>query len=162
MKSLLEKGSRCFKGAGAIPYAPFLGLLLVATGCSENGLAPLRAATYPPDFHYLTRGEIQTTMGDFARSVDALDGILSQEGGAGPEDRDAVVGILEKLRLQAMHLEAGETSNHPAIHEDAPRFIRDVDRALLAAKREPPDYSWTGRIAGSCTACHAPRHPGAS
>ena len=101
-------------------------------------------------------------MADFARSVDALDGILSKAGGAGPEDRDAVVGILEKLRLQAVHLEAGETSNHPRIHEDAPRFLRDVDRALLAAKREPPDYSWTGRIAGSCTACHAPRHPGAS
>ncbi len=162
MTSLRENRSRCSGGARANPNALLLALLLALTGCSENGLAPLRAATYPPDFHYLTRGEIQSTMGDFARSVDALDGILSQEGGAGPEDRDAVVGILEKLRLQAVHLEAGEASNHPGIHEDAPRFVRDVDRALLAAKREPPDYSWTGRIAGSCTACHAPRHPGAS
>lgn len=162
MASLCENRSRRSGGARANPNALLLVLLLATTGCSENGLAPLRTATYPPDFHYLTRSEIQTTMADFARSVDALDGILSQAGGAGPEDRDAVVGILEKLRLQAGNLEAGETSNHPGIHEDAPRFVRDIDRALLAAKREPPDYSWTGRIAGSCTACHAPRHPGAS
>ncbi len=137
-------------------------IVVVLGGCADRDLASLRTATYPPDFHYLTRDELQTTMADFARSVDALDGILSKAGGPGPEDRDAVVGILEKLRLQATHLEAGEASNHPRIHEDAPRFVRDVDRALLAARREPPDFSWTGRIAGSCTACHAPRHPGAS
>lgn len=139
-----------------------VGLVSMTTGCVERELVPLRRATYPPDFHYLTRDEIQTTMADFARSVDSLDGILSKAGGAGPADRDAVVGILEKLRLQAIHLESGNSSNHPRIHEDAPRFLRDIDRALLAAKREPPDYSWTGRIAGSCTACHAPRHPGAT
>jgi len=139
-----------------------VGLVLMTTACIEGGLAPVRSATYPPDFHYLTHSEIETTMTEFARSVDALDGILSKAGGAGPADRDAVVGILEKLRIQAIHLESGDASNHPRIHDDAPRFLRDVDRALLAAKREPPDYSWTGRIAGSCTACHAPRHPGAA
>lgn len=139
-----------------------VGLVSLTIGCVERELVPLRRATYPPDFHYLTRDEIQTTMADFARSVDSLDGILSKAGGAGPADRDAVVGILEKLRLQAIHLESGNASNHPRIHEDAPRFLRDIDRALLAAKREPPDYSWTGRIAGACTACHAPRHPGAT
>lgn len=101
-------------------------------------------------------------MAEFARSVDALDAILSKQGGAGTADREAVVGILEQLRVQAVHLEAGDASNHPHIHEHAPRFLRDIDRALLAAKRAPPEYSWTGRIAGSCTACHAPRHPGAS
>lgn len=148
--------------------APHLVLLLVlllvlqALGCADEGLAPLRAVTYPPDFHYLTRAEIQGTMAEFARSVDALDRILAQAGGPGAADRDAVVGILEQLRLQARHLEQGEDSNHPGLHQDASRFTRDLDRALVGVRREPPDFSGTARIAGSCTACHAPRHPGAA
>jgi hypothetical protein len=140
-----------------------LGLLgLLALACAEQGLAPVRAVTYPPDFHYLTRAEIQGTMAEFARAVDALDRILAREGGAGAADRDAVVGLLEQLRLQGRHLEQGEGSNHPGLHQDAARFTRDVDRALIGARREPPDYSGTARITGSCTACHAPRHPGAA
>ncbi len=139
---------------------PLVGV--VALACAEEGLAPLRAVTYPPDFHYLTRAEIQGTMGEFARAVDALDRILAREGGAGAEDRDTVVGLLEQLRLQARHLEQGAESNHPGLHQDAARFTRDVDRALVGARRDPPDYSGTARITGSCTACHAPRHPGAA
>ena len=139
-----------------LPIAVWVALAMLA--CSEAGLAPIRSVTYPPDFHYLTRDEIQGTMAEFARSVDALDAILAREGGAGAADRDAVVGILEQLRLQARHLASGAESNHPGLHQDAPRFTRDVDRALVGARRDPPDYSGAARIAGSCTACHAPRH----
>ena len=137
----------------------FLGLLALA--CAEGGLAPVRAVTYPPDFHYLTRAEVQGTMIGFARAVDALDRILAQEGGADASDREAVAGLLEQLRREARHLQQGTESNHPALHQDAARFGRDVDRALLGVRRDPPDYSGAARITGSCTACHAPRHPGA-
>ncbi len=140
--------------------AAVLGLLALA--CAEGSFAPVRAVTYPPDFHYLTRAEIQGTMAGFAQAVDALDRILAQEGGAGAGDREAVVGLLEQLRREAHHLQQGAESNHPALHQDAARFGRDVDRALLGARRDPPDYSGAARIAGSCTACHAPRHPGAA
>lgn len=142
------------------PLAGCIALSILA--CGEARLEPLRSVTYPPDFHYLTRDEIQGTMAEFARSVDALDAILMQKGGPDAADRDAVVGILEQLRLQARHLESGAESNHPGLHQDAPRFTRDVDRALVGARRDPPDFSGAGRIAGSCTACHAPRHPGAA
>lgn len=146
------------------PFAAGLvaAIALCLPACSEAPLAPIRALTYPPDFHYLTRDEIQGTMAEFARSVDALDAILTREGGAGAADRDAVIGILEQLRLQSRHLASGAESNHPGLHQDAPRFTRDVDRALVGARRDPPDYSGAARIAGSCTACHAPRHPGAA
>lgn len=151
---------------GKTTFAAIAGLLAASVAlsllaCGEAKLASLRSVTYPPDFHYLTRDEVQGTMAEFARSVDALDAILAQEGGAGAADRDAIVGILEQLRLQGRHLASGAESNHPGLHQDAPRFTRDVDRALASARRDPPDYSGAARIAGACTACHAPRHPGA-
>lgn len=166
--TMISQAGRGSAGRSTRSTARRIGALLVplvgvvALACAEEGLAPLRAVTYPPDFHYLTRAEIQGTMGEFARAVDALDRILAREGGAGAEDRDTVVGLLEQLRLQARHLEQGAESNHPGLHQDAARFTRDVDRALVGARREPPDYSGTARITGSCTACHAPRHPGAA
>jgi hypothetical protein len=137
-------------------------LALLTSACVERALAPVRALTYPPDFNYLTRDELHGTMADFARQMDALDRILSQEGGARPADQIEIIAILDRMRLQAAPLEEGTDSNHPDLRRDALRFARDVDRALAAARRDPPDYAWAGRVLGSCTACHAPRHPGSS
>ena len=136
--------------------------LLLPSGCADEGLSPLRAMTYPPGFQYLTRSDLQGEMATFAREVDELDGILSRVGGADASDRAAIVEILERMRSQAGRLEGGMSSNHPGLHQDADRFTRDVDRALIAARRDPPDYGWTARLTGGCTACHAPRHPGSS
>ena len=151
----------CAPGRAIVLATLCLGAIL-PLGCADGGLAPLRAVTYPPGFQYLTRKELKSGMADFAREVDELDGILSRDGGADASDRAAVVEILERMRLQAGQLEGGMSSNHPGLHQDADRFTRDVDRALAAARREPPDYTWTARLTGGCTACHAPRHPGAA
>ncbi len=127
-------------------------------GCAGEGLAPLRATTYPPGFDYITRDDLTSAMADFAREVGQLDGILSREGGADASDRAAVVEILQRMRLQSGQLGKGMSSNHPGLHQDAERFSGDIDRALAAARRVPPDYTWTARLTGGCTACHAPRH----
>jgi hypothetical protein len=131
-------------------------LALLAAGCGERGLAPVRALTYPPDFNYITRSELQGTMAEFARDVDALDALLSRDGGAGVADRAAIAGILEHMRGHARALDRGTDSNHPHLQPGAERF------ALDGIRRDPPDFSGVGRLTGGCTACHAPRHPGAA
>ena len=141
--------------------AACLGVLF-ALGCADGSLAPVRAVTYPPGFQYLTRDDLQGEMAKFAREVDELDRILARDGGAHASDRAAVIEILERMRMQAGQLDGGRSSNHPGLHQDAERFARDIDRARTAAQREPPDYVWTARLTGGCTACHASRHPGAS
>lgn len=134
---------------------------LALGACSEKGLAPVRAMTYPPDFHYITRAELQGTMAEFARDVDALDALLAREGGAASADPGAVIGILEHLRAQASALQRGSDSNHPHLQHGVERMLRDIQRALDGARLRPPDYTWTTRLTGGCTACHAPRQPAA-
>ena len=50
MKSVDATNGRPTGDASLIWCATTLALLVAAAGCSENGLAPLRTATYPPDF----------------------------------------------------------------------------------------------------------------
>lgn len=138
-----------------------LACVLAVAACADRGLAPVRAMTYPPDFHYITRAELQGTMAEFARDVAALDALLTREGGATAADPAAVVGILEHLRAQAAALERGSDSNHPYLQHGTERMLRDIQRALDGARRDPPDYTWTARLTGGCTACHAPRQPAA-
>ncbi len=137
-------------------------VMLLTAGCGERKLAPVRALTYPPDFAYITRSELNGAMAEFARDVDALDALLSRDGGADLSDRAAIAGILEHMRGHARALGRGTDSNHPHLQHGAERFARDVERALLGIRRDPPDYSGVGRLTGGCTACHAPRHPGAA
>jgi hypothetical protein len=100
-------------------------------------------------------------MAEFARDVDALDALLTRGGGAAAADPAAVIGILEHLRAQAAGLQRGSDSNHPYLQHGAERMARDIQRALDGARRNPPDYTWTTRLTGGCTACHAPRQPAA-
>lgn len=146
-------------GLGRALALPLVALALAA--CSGTGLAPVRAMTYPPDFHYITRAELRGTMAEFARDVDALDAMLTRAGGAASADPAAVIGILEHLRTQASALERGSDSNHPHLQHGAERMVRDIERALEGARRKPPDYTWTARLTGGCTACHAPSNPAA-
>lgn len=133
-------------------------LLLLGAACAGDSLEQLRRATYPPDFHYITQQEIHTKMGALASEVDALDQIMWKAGGPTPEDRTRVVEILSRMRTLAAQLKRRPQSNHPEIQEHAPRLRQDVERALAAAKMEPPNYYYAGVTSGSCTYCHAPRH----
>lgn len=128
---------------------------LLAASCNEDSLEPVRNATYPSDFHYITRGEIRGTMQQLASELYALDSVLSRDGGPGPEDREEVVAILARMRDQASSLKQRQYSNHPRIDAFAPRLRHNIIRALGAAKEDPPNYYFAGRVAGSCAYCHA-------
>ncbi|MCA9510063.1 MAG: hypothetical protein R3E88_14965 [Myxococcota bacterium] len=130
--------------------------------CTGADLAQVRDFTYPPDFDYLTREELTTTMGALAREVDSLDRVMWAQTASPAEARDDVVAILERMHELASRLGEGGESNRPRVHHEAPRLIGDIERALAAVQKEPPDYFWAGRVSGSCTYCHEPRHHGAS
>jgi hypothetical protein len=57
-----------------------------------------------------------------------------------------------------VQLKRRSQSNHPRIQEHAPHLRADLDRALLAVKKDPPNYYYAGVVSGACTYCHAPRH----
>lgn len=119
----------------------------------------VQRAQYPPDFHYITKREIRTTMGELAVDVVALDALLAQTGGPGPGDRETILEILRHMRGLAGRLKVGEHSSHPLLDHDAPRLRRDIDRAIEEVRlSSPPIYYRAGQVVGACTYCHAPRH----
>jgi len=149
-------GSRRFAMAGSALVA-LLALLVLA--CASKTLEQVRAAQHPQDFHYITKGEIKTKMGELAAQVVSLDALLSQEGGPKPEEREKVLAILQQMRRVAGQLKkAGSRSSHPRIDAGAPRLVADIDRAIAEVRiQQPPTYYQAGRVVGSCSYCHESR-----
>ncbi len=131
----------------------------LSLACGGDTMGRMRVAQYPPDFHYITKGEIQTRMGELAKDVVALDALLSAEGGPGTDERDQVLTILRRMRIVAGQLKkAGTRSSHPRIDEGAPRLVTDIERAIAEVRMQtPPTYYEAGRVVGTCTYCHESR-----
>ncbi len=123
----------------------------LAFGCSA---AALRHVTYPPDFHYISEGEIRGTMGNLAARIRALDEQMAQPA----PDPERVVALLSEMRQLVRELTPREHSSHPRIDRAAPELRADIDRALEAARWSPPNYFWAGQLSGACEYCHVPRH----
>lgn len=130
----------------------------MATGAAAALLActaaGIRDLTYPPDFHYISEGEIRGAMGGLAVRIHALDEQMAQKA----PDPEAVVALLTEMRQLASQLKPRAHSSHPRIDRAAPELRADIERALAGARFRPPNYFWAGQLSGSCEYCHVPRH----
>ena len=127
--------------------------------CDPSRMSDMRRAQYPPDFHYITKQEIRSTMGELATEVVALDGLLSKKGGPTADDRQKILEILGRMRTLAGQLKKGSHSSHPRIDRYAPQLRAEIDRAREEVQMsDPPSYYQTGLVVGACTYCHVPRH----
>jgi hypothetical protein len=127
-----------------------------ALACAQNPAEQVRSVTYPPDFHYITSQEIRTTMAALAVEVVALDRELGGTDAGHPSDPTRVAAILTRMERLAASLKRREHSSHPRLDDYAPLLRRDIERALVAARSDPPSYYAAGRVSGACSSCHAP------
>ena len=143
------------------PFACLVGLVLVAgaAGVSCVDAARIRQVTYPPSFHYITKAEIQGTMGELAGLIVELDALMARPEAMTPADEARVVAILGEMDRLAKQLKSGARSNHPRIDRAAPWLQRDIALALSHARAKPPSYYYAGTVSGACTYCHVPRVP---
>jgi hypothetical protein len=119
----------------------------------------MRRHTYPPDFRYITRAELRSTMADLAQRVAELDGLMRAEGPIDAARRAEIARLLGELERSANALdEQGWRTNHPRIDQNLPAFVRDVRLAREGVEREPPSYYLAGSVAGACTYCHGLRN----
>ena len=135
------------------PASLLAAIPILVVACAD---APerVRRVTYPPDFRYFAEGEVEGLMQQLAAEVVALE---QQMRGESPEpDPQAVVAILTRMRALTAELNRGALSNHPRIEAMGPRLRNDVERALGAARAQPPNYYFAGEVAGACRYCHAP------
>ena len=135
----------------ALLLALILALLL---GCRGPGLGALRSATYPPDFQYLQRTELRSTMSALAREIRGLEDWTHAARERDPVDLTPVVLRLERMSDLTQGLERGQRSNRTRVHSGIDDLERAVSRALDAARREPPRFDGPEPIAAACIRCH--------
>lgn len=140
-----------------------LGLLVAicaAAACADFG-STLRKVTYPPDFNYVPREQMQSAMWQLAGEVRDLDRTLRDQAVVEPGRQSRVLAILERMNGTASRLGGpGEASNHPHLDRNLPRLRNDIVAARTAASASPPSYALAGAVSGACIYCHEARVPG--
>jgi hypothetical protein len=131
-----------------------LGSLL--TACSDVP-ALLRRHTYPPNFKYIERAQLRSTMWQLADTVTTLDRLMSRPGTIDAARRNEARQLLISMLTtsQTLHTQ-GQPTNHPLIGEHLEDFQRQVSQALMGVEAEPPNYYLVGTVSGTCLICHSP------
>lgn len=117
--------------------------------------ARVRRHTYPPDFQYITRDQLHSTMWQLADSVRALDAAMRQPGPIDEARRADIERQLRAMLATTTDLQSdGRPTSHPLLSEHLERFRRDVTLALAGVKADPPNYYLVGSVSGACLTCH--------
>lgn len=133
-------------------------LATAVAACSPAATKEIRSWTYPPDFNYISSGELSSIMSQIATEIAALDALLRATDAPDEVTRQEVLQRLRALHRAAQQLgPGGWPSNHPRITDNADRFQRDIALALSAVQNQPPRYYLAGSLSGSCSICHGAR-----
>lgn len=128
-------------------------LLLATSGCEL-----VRKVTYPPNFTYLERADIRTSMSQMADSIRRIDSILTSSVVVTEQQRELILEELSLLDRTAVSLGAGEQiTNHLLLDEHIDEFRSAVTHARDAVVATPPSYYWAGQLTGACLSCHVLR-----
>ena len=132
---------------------PLVALLLLAC---ETGLGGMRATTTPDTMEHVPGSQIRTSMWVLASEVRELERLLEapKDGSRETLSQD-VRAVLTRMRTAARALDtAGRTTQHPVLNDQLDRFVLQIDRAIRAVDRNPPNYFRASTVAGSCFLCH--------
>jgi hypothetical protein len=131
-------------------------LCFLCAGCSDV-TRWVRQYTYPPDFRYIERDQLRSTMWQLAYHSRELNRLLSQAEQQEP-DRAEIVAQLRGMEQATEKLNtSGWPSNHPLVAMNLPNFRRDIKFAREAIERDPPNYLLASHISGACAYCHGPK-----
>jgi len=131
-------------------------IVLQLIGCADFARW-VRQYTYPPEFHYVERDEVRSTMRQLAFHSRELNQLIQSSDG--PEkSRSEIIMHLRAMEEAAQKLaQSGWPTNHPMIDMNLPRFRADLKFAREAIEREPPDFPFVGPVTGACVHCHGGR-----
>ena len=131
-----------------------LSAALVISGC--NDIASMaRKVTYPPDFNYVSEQEFRSRMDQLAFQLQLLDNALVTINPKPSIQQEEVLDALRNIKRIGSSLKAGEAgSSHPFLQDFMEDFVTDVEKARIAASKDPASYYRAGRVAGGCVNCH--------
>lgn len=143
---------------GILGRRSFNVLLAVVIAGGISSCAQIREVTYPQDFKYMEKAEVDGLMREMGASVAQLAELVKAEPVSELEKQQQVVAELSKLENIATSLTTGrERTNQEFIREHIEKFISDVGTAKLFVKTDPPNYSKASEITNGCQTCHQQR-----
>jgi hypothetical protein len=117
----------------------------------------VRQYTYPPEFRYIERDEVRSTMRELASHSRELNQLIKASDGPMAQ-RAEIIMHLRAMEQAAEKLDqSGWPTNHPLIDMNLPNFRRDLKFAREAIEREPPNFLLAGPVTGACVYCHGGR-----
>ena len=135
-------------------FAALIALQLM--GCADFARW-VRQYTYPPEFRYIERDEVRSTMRQLAFHSRELNQLIQSSDGP-PKSRSEIIMHLRVMEEAAEKLDqSGWPTNHPMIDMNLPSFRRDLKFAREAIEREPPNFLLAGPVTGACVYCHGGR-----
>ncbi len=129
----------------------------VLVGCSSSTVPPPASEpTFPQDFTYITREQLDFAMWQLAKEVHGLNQVMRAPGSIDEHRRAQILGHLTVMETTARNVKGqpGWHSSHPVLDEKLAVFAADVGRARRAAQGDPPNYYLAGSVAGACLYCH--------
>ena len=127
-----------------------LAVLLVG---SIVGCAQIRQLTYPEDFTYLEKRQVESLMQEMGDSVGRLGQLVTKN--SSEIDQQQVISSLSELENITSRIIGGHTeTNQLFISEHIEKFVSDVGTAKMFVKTNPPNYSKAREITNSCQECH--------
>ena len=130
-------------------------LLAIMIAASIAGCAQIRKLTYPKDFVYLEKREVDTLMQKMTDNIMRLDQLVAEASISDATQQQKIIAELSALEIIATRLSFGhKQTNHFVISDHIEQFIADIGKAKMFASISPPNYYNAGKITGSCLACH--------
>jgi len=110
----------------------------------------VRQYTYPPEFHYIERDEVRSTMRQLAFHSRELNRLI-QSSDEPQQRRNEILMHLKAMEEAAEKLDhSGWSTNHPMIDMNLPSFRADLKFAREAIEREPLNSPFVGPVTGAC------------
>jgi uncharacterized membrane protein YccC len=129
-------------------------------GCTDVGRT-VRKVTYPPDFRYVPKDQVDSAMWQMAAAVRELDATLRDDALAEPAKQQRILSLLDRMQTTSDRLDSGaRDTNHPLLDRKVPRLSADIQVARIAASDSPPRYALAGSVSGACIYCHFSPLPG--
>jgi hypothetical protein len=124
--------------------------LILLAGCAQ-----LRELTYPQDFVYLEKEEVESLMQNMERGLRRLNLLVAEASQDDTELQKNIVAELDSIEHIALRLSGGhKQTNQIVIGDHIEQFIADVSMAKTYAKISPPNYTKAKKIKNGCRACH--------
>jgi outer membrane biogenesis lipoprotein LolB len=131
-------------------------VFMLLTACSSGVLETVRKVTYPPDFNYISKQKLQSTMHQFGWYTALLDNSLRDTSTVNYEQRQNAISILNKMETLSHELGTQSlSSNHNIVSFNIDQFRQNIVNARTGLEMEPPNYYLAGSVTAYCTNCHA-------